>query len=200
LLALESRINTLKMKKDAERVRQARYDTFATGGPVTPAAQRNLELAEESQLLTQKIAQADAELKTVREFLEELRKQARQTQKKVEDVGLTGAVGLALRRQRGLPILRSLADHRRNIARRRELINSVHLQVFEYDDARTRLANLDPLIEEIVAAADPNLDDEQLEELRLAALDVLKKQQEYLDALNRSNSNYFDILVELDNT
>src|SRR5690606_2864408 len=95
LLALESRINALKTRKDAERVRQARYDTFATGGPVTPAAQRNLELAEESQLLTQRIAQADSQLKSVRQSLEELRKQARQTQKKVEDVGLTGAVGLA---------------------------------------------------------------------------------------------------------
>ena len=198
LRALGELVNRRRLADAEQNVRQARMDSYSTHPLLRPYAERNRALAEEAQQVTRQSEAADEALKRARAELEQVRKDFINTREKVTSIGLTGPIGLLLRKQRS-----ALPDARRcyrSVAEREEVINAAHLAIFEFDDERSRLANPEPLVREIVAEAGTGLNDCDCGELELAAGDVLDKQREYLDSLNRSYSAYFDTLVELDKT
>lgn len=195
LQQIDDRIKELRKLSDAQRVEAAKQDKMETEQVLAPLAARNLELAQEEQQLTHLIAQAEGQLKEVQLLLEELRYVAEQTQKKVDHVGLTGSIGLALRRQRTLPLMRLLKDYRKN-TEQQSAIKEVQLKVFEYDEERSQLADLAPIIKVFSDKARDVADAQQLKDLEADAEELLKKQRDYLDAINHSYSSYFDLLAE----
>ncbi|MEK6248689.1 MAG: hypothetical protein N2C12_10950, partial [Planctomycetales bacterium] len=93
---------------DAEKaVRKAREEAISADPMLASYAQRNRQLAEVGQWITEQFDAADRKLKAEKEFHEQLLRQFEQTFKKVESVGLTSSVGALLRKQRAeLPDVR----------------------------------------------------------------------------------------------
>jgi len=180
-----------------DAVRQAQEELINAHPALKSHAEENHRLAEEAQALAKKIGQTEASLKKAQTRLEEIQKQMAQTQTKVENVGLTGPIGLMLRKQRAeLPDVRS---RRENVHLREGEIDAAQLALYEYDDQRSDLSTPEPFIADIVVTAEP-LSDAQHRRLREAAEQVLARKREYLDALIRNYGGYFDSLVELDTT
>ncbi|MEQ8790710.1 MAG: mechanosensitive ion channel [Pirellulaceae bacterium] len=179
-------------------VRQAQEEVVRAHPLLRPLAEENQQYAEATQTLTGSLAEVEASLKRVKERYEEVQRQLTQTKKKVDSVGLTGPIGLMLRKQRGeLPDLRR---RRHNVQQRGQLIDTAQLALFEYDDERSLLANPDPLVRKLLSSEASDLSREKRARLEDAARHVLDRKCEYLDTLIRSNGKYFDTLVELDTT
>lgn len=202
--AIQQEVNLLRdfiaarrAEEARRRVAQARRESQLADPLLRGYALENEELAEDVRKLVGKTKSADEALKQVKARLEELTGQIVRTQEKIDQVGLTEPIGLLLRKQAAdLP---DLEQHRENIEARRTIISDVHLKLFDLNDRRAELANLEPLIDQIVAGADRKLDENQQAKLEADAEDVLRTQREYLDELVRSYNAYFDTLVELDN-
>lgn len=192
---------SVRRKRDAQAqaaVQRAQEEAVQAQPLLKPYAEENTRLAEEAKDLTEQISAAEQKLKNARQRLEDVQRQLSQTRKKVENVGLTGAIGLMLRKQRAeLPNVRRRLT---NIDERRQLIDAAQFALFEYDDQRSSLANSQPLVSQIIASAGPQLSVLQRRLLEDSARHVLANQREFLDALIRSYRTYFDTLVELDTT
>lgn len=189
-------VNKLRREEAEEAVRQAKRERYAANPLLKPIAEHNVELAEAAQQVAPKIEGVEVALQEARHLADEIKANFEATKKRVESVRLSGPIGLMLRKQRAL--LPNLSEHRRELAARREEVDAAHLAMLEYDEARSALADLDPYIQEIDAQADPTLSDADRDQLQHDAEDLLSRQRDNLDALNRLNSTYFDRLVELD--
>jgi len=191
----------VRRKRDEEAqaaVQRAQEEAIEAQPLLKANAEENTRLAEEARALTQLIADADKELQKVKLRLENLQRQFDQTKKKVESVGLTGPIGLMLRKQRAeLPNVRKRLQ---NLQKRRPLINDAQFALFEYDDIRSDLSDLDPHLRRISNPDGRRLNADEQSRLTEAATTVLERQRDYLDSLIRSYSAYFDVLVELDST
>lgn len=181
-----------------EAVWQAQAEAFHAQPLLKSYAEENQQLAETAQALSEKIGQAEKQLNSARARLEELERQLAQTKKKVENVGLTGAIGLMLRKQRTQ--LPNVSVRRSNVAQRQQLIDDTQLALFEYDDERSELSTPEPVVREIVNSIETNLAGADREQLEEATREVVQRKREYLDTLIRSCGTYFDTLVELDTT
>ncbi len=195
---LNEAANRRRESEAREAVRQAQEEAIYAQPVLKPLAEENQKLAEEAQSLTTLISETERQLKSAKERLEGVERQKAQAQKKVDNVGLTGAIGLMLRKQRGeLPDVRKRSL---NVSNRRQTIDAVQLSLFEYDDERTSISNTEPIVKQLVLSAGADLDAAQREFLQSGAQHVLDRKKEYLDTLIRSYNSYFDALVELDTT
>lgn len=192
---LRAFVNKETSAEAQRRIREARLATFGTDPLVRPYAERNEELAQRVKTVIEDKKAADQRLTRIKEQLEELKKQVSRTKEKVKQVGLTVPIGLQLRRQQAsLPDIR---EAHRNVADRQSTIDDAHLALFEYQDERSELATIDPVIERILAQDERQLDDVRRAEIKTAMEDVLSTQKNYLEELVRNYSSYFDTLVEL---
>ena len=181
-----------------EALRQAQNEVINAHPVLKSYAETNRQLAEQAQALAERISETEEHLKTARARLEHIQKQQTQTQTKVENVGLTGAIGLMLRKQRTeLPDLRR---RRQNVATRQGDIDAAQLALYEFDDERSDLSTPEPIVSAIVASAGNSLTTDQRQKLQEATEQVLARKREYLDTLIRNYGSYFDSLVELDTT
>src|SRR5690606_37682577 len=100
LKLLSEAVNRRRRAEAEQNVRQARAEAYGTHPLQEPLAERNRVLAEETEQVTKLSEVADQDLKRTRADLEELKKEFAKTREKVSSIGLTGPIGLMLRKQR----------------------------------------------------------------------------------------------------
>ncbi len=189
------RIKAARELAAVESVRKAKLEAIAADPSLKAYADQNQELAEKAKLVAESLARAEQDLKAATEVHEQLIRQFKQTRTKVESVGLTSSVGALLRKQRStLPDVR---QRKAAVANRQALINDTQYKLFEYDDERQTISDVDNSIADMVGNADGAGNSEVLDS---AARELLSSKQEYLDALIRNSGQYFDTLIELDTT
>lgn len=153
----------------------------------------NQSLAEKSQELTKSLEEIDVQFEKIKSLLEVTQKNYTNAQQKVDDIGLTGPVGLLLRQeQSGLP---NLSKHRQNLRERQGTIDAVHFQLLTYDDQLRELADLEPAILELLGTE--SREKANASEVKAVEYFVTRK-REYLNTLVRNFNRYFDRLLELD--
>ncbi|MEX1229372.1 MAG: mechanosensitive ion channel domain-containing protein [Planctomycetaceae bacterium] len=195
---LQTAVQVKRELETQEAVNKAQLEAIRALPLLRPYAEENQHLAEEAQSLNEKNLKIEADRQQARQRVDRLRQQFTQTKQKVDAVGLTGAIGLLLRKERNeLPNV-SLAEN--SIAERRQIIDDTEFARLEYTDQRNQLSDLDPKIEEILASAQANGDETARKRLANAARKVLESQRATLDLLLRHYKAYFTSLVELDTT
>lgn len=179
--SLEATQQIAEAKRDAER---------KTNPTLRVLAERNVALAEQYKTLTQAIADAKKKLTDVRTLREYWDDQATSAKEKVESIGLTDTIGGMLRKQKlSLP---SASTFLVSISNRTEKINEAQLQLLEREEERT--SDLDETLRQ-------QFPDIQLSgEVRDEAETLLTKRNELLSPLVRSQSTYYDTLVDISNT
>lgn len=195
---LDSRIKLLREQEARDAVKKAQMEAINAQPLLKEHVERNKVLTELNQELTEKVRSTDGEVKVAQETLEDLRDRFSAARKRVETIGLTRSVGATLRKEKAeLPPLRSL---KLRIRQRQQLIDDTRYTIFELDAERAQLADLEAIVEDVLAQAPPTLSDFERESLRAAATDVLNRKREYLDNLLRNYNVYFDALTLLDAT
>ncbi|KAA5539098.1 mechanosensitive ion channel [Roseiconus nitratireducens] len=194
---LQERIKAARQAAAELSVRRARREAIAADPALQRYADRNQELAEKAKEISQKLAETEKDLKLATEMHDELNRQFNGTRQKVELVGLTSSVGALLRKQR--TTLPDVSQRETAVAQRQAVISDMQYLLFEYEDERQELGDIDALVEKISheSALQGNNDSELLES---ATRELLTHKSGYLDALIRNSGQYFDTLVELDTT
>lgn len=187
------------LDKEKKAARQRARDEAIAAQPLLKSdADINRTFAEQTVALTGPTEGVKAKLEATKIRLEGVKKQFITTQQKVENIGLSGAVGALLRRQRSeLP---NLLRRQANIRNRRKVIEDAQYELFEADDIRAQLANRDPLVDEVLQNAPAGMTEAERSNLDTATRDVLDRRADYLDQLIRSYNTYLDTLFELDQT
>ncbi|MGE3316367.1 MAG: mechanosensitive ion channel domain-containing protein [Planctomycetaceae bacterium] len=195
---LTALVNQRRREEAENALRQARQQQLEANPLLQNYADENTRLAQAAHDLTVELEDADKELQQTRNQLEQLEKEFEQTRQKVESIGLTGPIGLLLRKQRAdLPDVRA---HRRSAAERRDLIEEVQFKLFELDEERSLLANLDPALDEILRSAPADLSSDEKRDLEQSAREILERRRQFLDTANRSYVSFIDKLVDIDVT
>lgn len=198
LKLFDERIAERRAEENAAALKRARDEAIEAQPLLQEDAEKNELLAESAVKLTIPIDESRSKLEATKTRLDGVQKQFTATQQKVENIGLSGAVGALLRRQRSeLP---DIVRRQENVRSRRKVIEDIQYALFEADDQRTRLANREPFVQEILQKAPPGFSEKEREQLEIAARDVLDRRAEYLDQLIRSSNTYLDTLFELDQT
>lgn len=194
---LDAAVQRKRQEAAQENLRRARRDVLRARPEVRRIAEENQKLAEEIQQLNSKLEATKSLLRQQKDLLEAIRHRHNDARQRVETIGLTPAIGTLLRKYRSM--LPHLADVRKRIAERQELINELQFKLFELDAQREALADIRPLVEQILQEAAPNLSGE-LDRILLKEETeaLLQKQREFLDEALRATNEYFDTLVELD--
>lgn len=194
---LREEIEAARKTAADESVRKAKLEAIVAAPALKHLADHNQELAETTQSIAQKLSAAERDLKAAKEAYSQLNRQFKASRGKVESVGLTSSVGAFLRRQRAL--LPDIRQRSQAVADRRAVIDEAQYQHFEYEDERNLLGDTDAVVASILAEASPR-DGVGVAFLEEAARELLDRKREYLGALTRMYSAYFDTLIELDST
>jgi potassium efflux system protein len=179
-------------RREAERQTHEARSAAAVAEPaVRQLAERNQQLAEDRKQLAERIESVSAQAEAVAEMLEGMAEKHRGVLEKEKAAGLTNAIGQLLRKQRGeLPDLRLL---QRENAQRQEEIAKVQLQLFDLEDRRRDLADIEAQVQTTLEALGPASSVGQAD---LRAL--LETERDYLDSLIGDSDAYFNRLVALD--
>lgn len=189
-------INRQRQRDAEEQLHRAKQEAQQAHPAIAGLTLQNTELAERRKALAQLIAQASGRLERAKQQLAALQDQFTGIQGKVDLVGQTNAIGLLLRKQReAMPDVRS---QYRSIRQRQPVIQECQLELLQFEDRRTDLADLEEQIQKElqVAASGEHFDNEY--ELEWAARRALETEKEYLDALIVDLNSYFDKLIDLD--
>lgn len=158
-------------------------------------AEQNVELALRRVELDENLRQADAAYQNAQRRLELQKSQFERTRLKVDKVGLTGAMGLLLRKQKAaLENEVDLARLRRDTGRRQERIREANHALLEIEDQRSELGRF----EREVRLTLSNLPARRREELEPEVERLLAIKRDFLDALITDYNAYVDQLVDLD--
>ena len=115
---------------------------------------------------------------------------------RVEAVGLADSVGVLLRRQRAEAP--DIGMYRRFIRMRQEQIGSVQLQQIKLREQREALADIDALVDEVMASVDAPISEEERADLERLLRQLFETQRRYMDALLERYETYFQKLVDFD--
>ena len=198
LKLIDEEIARRRADENAAALKRARDEAIDAEPLLQEDADLNKEMAEKAVKLSVPIDEARARLEATKIRLDGVQKQFAEIQKKVDNIGLSDAIGGLLRRQRSeLP---NVLKRQANVRNRREQIEDAQYELFEADDQRARLANRDPFVAEILSKAARGISEVEIARLETAARDVFDRRAEYLDQLIRSSNTYLDTLFELDQT
>lgn len=198
LKLIDEEIARRRAEENAAALVRARAEAVAAEPLLELDAKLNKVLAEKAVDLTIPIDEARTKLEATKVRLDGVQKQFAAVQQKVENIGLSDAIGGLLRRQRSeLP---NILKRQANVRNRREQIEDAQYELFEADDQRARLANRDPFVTDILNQASPDASEAERTKLEEAAREVFDRRAEYLDQLIRSSNTYLDTLFELDQT
>ncbi|QDT07738.1 Mechanosensitive channel MscK precursor [Rubripirellula lacrimiformis] len=140
---LNQRIDQLRKSQAQSRVTDLRVAAGQIDDPVLQQqAIRNVELAEENQDVVKDIGIASARTDAVKQRLTTLATQEERTRQRVARVGLSGAIGLELRKQ--LSSLPNTRDIERQGSQRQEIMRKVELSRLQYEDDLTDLSKEKP--------------------------------------------------------
>jgi potassium efflux system protein len=181
-------VNKSKKRDSDARLKKAHEEFIHANPLLQPIARRNEELASKEQEIIGSAAKATGRLASVQGRLEQLQKRSTKTRQRVERVGLTEAVGLMLRTDRGkLPDVRR---YQRSIGLRRQTIREAQTTLFKLQDDRANLADIDEQVSTEVPGA--------TSELETAATKLFEDRQNLLDTLIGHYERYIDELGALD--
>ncbi|NQV26390.1 MAG: mechanosensitive ion channel [Rhodopirellula sp.] len=198
LKLFDEEIAKRRAKENDAALKRARDEAIEAEPLLQEEAEISKGLAEKAVALSKPLEETRAKLEATKIRLDGVQKQFAATQQKVENIGLSDAVGGLLRRQRSeLP---DVLKRQANVRNRREQIEDAQYDLFDADDQRARLANRDPFVQAILEKASPDLSEAERKKLEEAARDVFDRRAEYLDQLIRSSNSYLDSLFELDQT
>lgn len=192
LKALQEDLEKKRAEDSKEAILMAEQELKNAPALLKPFAEANLEIANQAHLLTEPIEKANQQLATSQKLLEELQKKYLTTKKRVDEIGLTRAVGALLRRQRA--ILPDLQLARENILFLREKIELIQYESFEYDDDRAEIPELK--VETILQEASQS----DVERVSEEAKELIDRRRQYLSLIIRNNNTYLERLFELDTT
>ncbi|MEW4563335.1 mechanosensitive ion channel domain-containing protein [Bremerella sp. JC770] len=192
--AIADQVQKKRAQAAQEAVRQAREQLIMVQPVLRSYAERNQELAETSQAIAKKLAEAEKEANEADQQLRTLRKQFNETREKVEKLGLTSSIGALLRKQR--TDLIEMSPWRTGMPDRQALIDEAQFKHFEYDDEREELANPDVLVNRIMDESQLQ-DASEREQLELAARELFERKREFLGLLIKNNTKYLDTLIDL---
>ncbi|NOX54288.1 MAG: hypothetical protein GXP27_07560, partial [Planctomycetes bacterium] len=166
-----------RAEQTQEAVQAARHEAQATHPLLKPFADENRKLAEAAHQTAQRVASVEAELTQVQKTRDTLRKQFEQARAKVQSVGLTGTIGMMLRKQRAA--LPDLAKYRRRVRERRQAIEEAQYALFEYDDQRAALADTDSAVRSLLLQLPSAVRADLREELEAAARELVERKRKY---------------------
>lgn len=193
---LQQTVDEKRKEEAEEQVREARRQAAKADPAVRELAVEVAELLERTKELETLRQGVDDKLARVTKTKDDLGRQFQRTQEKVEAVGLTNAIGLRLRKQRSM--LPNLTTHQRNIARIQPEIRDVQLELFELEDRRAQLADIESEIKEFLKTVDPSKTELSRDALQLTVREYLQSQKQALDAARQTANDYFETLVDLD--
>ncbi|MBW3597567.1 MAG: mechanosensitive ion channel [Planctomycetes bacterium] len=160
-------------------------------------AEENVELARNRVVLDEELRLADAAFDKAQQSLEKYKSQFERTRLKVDKVGLTGAMGLLLRKQKAdLEKDIDLARLRRDAAVRQEQLRGANHELLNIEDQRSELGRFDLEVRETLT--DVPLRRRTALELESEAEQLLTVKRDFLDALIADYNAYVDQLVDLD--
>ena len=137
IAVLQQQINTTREAAAEESVRIARREAISADPALKVYAEANQVLAENAKAIAESLAATEADLKASIEIHEGLVRKFAQTRKKVDSVGLTSSVGALLRKE--VTALPDVASRRSAVADRQKIINDTQYQLFEYEEAASRV-------------------------------------------------------------
>ncbi len=160
-------------------------------------AEHNVELALKRVELDENLRQADAAYENAQRRLELQKSLFERTRLKVEKVGLTGAMGLLLRKQKAaLENEVDLPRLRRDTGGRQERIREANHALLEIEDQRSELGRFEREVRLTLSTLRPR----RREELEPEVERLLAVKRDFLDALITDYNAYVDQLVDLDSS
>lgn len=194
---LKAMAEQVKIKRAAaaqEAVRQARQQLILVQPVLRKYAERNQQLAEATQEVTKKREQVDKADNEATASLEDLRTRFDDTKKKVNQLGLTNAIGVLLRKQR-TELIETTPVQSGSLARQ-SLIDEAQFKQFDYQDESKELANIEPYVEKVMDESEIQ-DEAERAQLELAAREVFDQLRTNINNLKRSNQDYIDQMIAL---
>ncbi len=197
LKSLQEAANAQRQREAEKQVLQARQDAMSSQPVARKMAKDKAELAEKRKALAVRIAKTTRELDVAKANLAKLQDEFAQTKKKVEMVGKANVVGTMLRQKRNyfLPSLREEALHAES---RQEAIGKCQFDSLEFDELRSKLADLDAQVAVEMSKQDASLDEEETQAIKKAVREALETKRDYLDGVRDDNATLFNNLIELD--
>jgi potassium efflux system protein len=204
-LAGQAEARVAKLREIANRLRQAEAEQLAATARLEaarahpllqPEAQRNQDLATQSQQLAPRIQATSLDLEKTTQELDRVKGEFQTTQEKVDKGGMTEGVGLLMRRQ--LKTLPDVRQHRRRLQIVRGDMRAAELSLIDLDDERYALGDTERAVERKLAELGPLPPDVVAADLRSALRDLLELRKGFLDKLIQSQDSHFDTLVKLD--
>ncbi len=146
-------------------------------------------LADQIKDVSEKLARAESKVAAIQSELTRLAA-------RVEAVGLADSVGALLRRHRAEAP--DVGMYRRFIRMRQEKIGDVQLQQIKLREQRAALADIDALIDEVMASVEQPVSDEERPEIEALLRQLFETQRRYMDALLERYETYFQKLIDFD--
>ncbi len=192
---VQERLNA-RRRLDAEaQIEQADLEAARASRAERELAMENVELAKQRLDLLQRLETVVNRVSNVQQRLGSVRQQFQRARDRVETVGMTNAVGLLLRRERSdLPDDR---EHRRAVRSRNHEIPTVQNALFELEDRRLLLGDLEAASKKRLG----ELDREDLMETEAAAERIhtlLETQRGLVDVLIGEYRTYLERLTDID--
>jgi potassium efflux system protein len=194
-------------QRDAERAAERARGLLEETAALAPAVQEVVrQLAEENARLAEqrlgaeglvgRIDDVSRKLANAEESVARIEADRARIATKLEAAGLTGSVGLLLRKQRAdTP---DVGKYRRFIRMRQDLISAAQVRQIELREERRDLADVDGLIARAMDRVDPDHAPAERAAIESLLRDLLETKRGYLDALIADHETYFQKLVDFD--
>ncbi len=194
--ALAARVRAKRDEQARQAVETARIEALTALPALKPYADENSKLAEAAHQVTGLLDAVDADLAKVEKQREAVKAMFDKAKAMVESVGLTEPVGFMLRKNR--TALPNVSKYKRRVRERRQIIEEAQFKLFDYDQERAALADVDSEVKSLLERLAANVTPETREEVRQAARELVERKRQYLDQLIRNYNAYLDALFELD--
>ncbi|KPK15865.1 MAG: hypothetical protein AMJ62_08110 [Myxococcales bacterium SG8_38] len=139
--------------------------------------------------VSEKLSRAEAKVASIEAELTRLAA-------RVEAVGLADSVGALLRQHRAEAP--DIGMYRRFVRMRKEQIGDVQLQQIRLREQRQALADIDALVDEVMASIDEPIPEKERQEIERLLRQLFETQRKYMDALLEGYETYFQKLVDFD--
>ena len=196
--ALRTALERRRKSEVDEHLLQAAEDVAALSDSELLAAQANanLQIVERRKELREQIDETSRELAAVAEMADEFDQRRTRIKEKVDTVGLTGAIGLMLRKQKAL--LPDVSKYRQDMRERQPKLKAWQLAALEFGERRADLADLDAALarvaDQIEVDTGKPLSDDDLQKMRK----LLAAERRYMGYLVTDTNTHVEHLLELD--
>lgn len=191
---LKTSIEQQRVKEAAIQVDKANVEAKSLHPALKPIGTRNQELADLNQSLVPKIKDAETLLAERSTLLEELRSDFEKATNRVDNIGLTDAVGAMLRNlKQRLP---NVSAYQLQLRQRAGDINDANYKLMEMTEERNQKVGI--AIDSLLRNAVPRPAYDELEDLRAEARELYQQQRsDYLAPAIQNQNIYFSTLVSI---